>query len=84
MRIANPSPGAGNATEMVHSGQSVDGLSPACHAMPGGWINLAAALRALADAGLPPDALTAAVEALLRAASGVGPPATAPPQRWDA
>jgi hypothetical protein len=41
-----------------------------------GSIDLSAALHALADAGLPPDALAAAVEAILRAAR---PIAEAPP-----
>jgi hypothetical protein len=44
-------------------------VTGSCHAVPsGGTIDLSAALRALADAGLPPDALAAAVEALMRAA----------------
>lgn len=49
---------------------------------PGGQagtsVSLADALRALADAGLPPDALAAAVEALVRASKGAGAAPTAP------
>src|SRR5262249_45380011 len=41
-------------------------------------VDLPSALRALADAGLPPDALAAAVEALLRAAKRVPAPAAEP------
>jgi hypothetical protein len=41
----------------------------------GGAVDLATALRALADAGLPPEALAAAVEALVRASKAAAGPA---------
>jgi hypothetical protein len=44
-------------------------LPLACLGTPNpGGLDLSSALRALADAGLPPEALAAAVEALMRAA----------------
>ncbi len=59
-------------TEIAHSGQSVGPLAPACLGPSTGGLRgpfvLSAALAALASAGLPPDALALAVEALLRTA----------------
>ena len=49
---------------------------PETPAQTGTSVPLADALRSLADAGLPPEALAAAVEALMRAARPA--PATAP------
>ena len=43
-----------------------------------GGLDLPAALRALADAGLPPEALAVAIAALLRAAGGGQAPAMGP------
>src|SRR5204863_6226964 len=45
---------------------------------PGTSVSLADALRAFADAGLPPDALAAAVEALVRASKAAAGIPTAP------
>jgi hypothetical protein len=50
-------------------------LPTACHEHQGPrGLDLAAALHSLADAGLSPDALTAAVEALLRASKVASEP----------
>jgi len=52
---------------------------PACpQPTESGPLDLQSALRGLADAGLPPKALAAAVEALLRAAKGVAAPVAGP------
>ena len=77
--IANPRAHLDNATQDGPTDHSTDGLSRACHeaAYPGG-LDLPSALRALADVGLPPEALAAAVEALLRAAKAVPAPVAGP------
>jgi len=61
---------AGNASLRASGVHSVSGLPQACHDQPRprGSLGLADALRALADAGLPPESLAATIEALMRAA----------------
>ena len=65
---------------VANSERSRERLTTACHEPPSeGSVDLAAALRALAGAGLPEDALRAAVEAILRAA-GTATQAAPPPR----